>query len=74
MRSLNCDVCQKDLEAGVSDRDYWHICEYDICEDCKDALDARLKPVVRKHFPYSQDWYEHEFMALVERGVSTGRA
>ncbi len=74
MRSLNCDVCRKDLDEGVVSRDYFHICEYDVCEACKDAIDARLKPSVRTHFPYSQDWYEHEFMSRLEKSVSTGRA
>ncbi len=74
MRSLNCDVCSKNLEEGVSNRDYWHFQEFDVCEACKEKVEARLRPLVRSHFPYSQDWFEHEFMVLVEKAVSTGRA
>ncbi len=73
MRALNCDICGKDLEGTVKGRDYWHIREFDVCENCKESMDSRLKPVVRKHFPYSQDWYEHEFVSLLEKCVASGR-
>ena len=63
MRTLHCDICRKELVNPISERTYWHIREYDVCEACK----------VRRHFPYSQDWYEHEFMAIVEKGVASRR-
>lgn len=74
MKALYCDICQKQLENSVVARDYFHIREFDICEACKDTIEARMKPVVRAHFPYTADWYEQQFVSLIEKGISTGKA
>lgn len=73
MKALYCDICEKELVDPIVNKTYWHIKEYDVCEDCKDAIDFKLRPVVRGHFPFSQAWYEHEFMGLLEKGVQTHR-
>ena len=73
MKTVNCDICRKELVNPVTGMTYWHIREYDVCEACKDAIEFKLKPIIRKHFPYSQDWYEHEFIALIEKGVAARR-
>ncbi len=70
MKTLHCDMCKSELVNPISGKTYWHIKEYDICEDCKDSLDFKLRPIVRAHFPYSQAWYEHELMGLVEKNLS----
>lgn len=74
MKTLHCDICRKELVNPVADKNYWHYREYDICEDCKDTINAKLRPVLRNHFPYSQDWYEHEFISLIQKGISAKRA
>ncbi len=74
MKTLNCDICGKELVKPVKERTYWHIREYDVCEDCKDKVEAKLRPILRNHYPFSQDWYENEFVSVIERGVSAGRA
>jgi len=74
MKALYCDICKKELHNPVVERSYYHIREFEICETCKDALDMRLRPVVREHFPYSVEWYEQQVVGLIERGVSTSRA
>ena len=73
MKTLYCDICKKELVNPVSGRTYWHFREYDVCEPCKDAINLKLRPVLRKHVPYSQEWYENEFMAIIEKGVSSTR-
>lgn len=37
MKTLNCDICRKELVNPVTGMNYWHIREYDVCEACKDA-------------------------------------
>ncbi len=73
MKSLYCDVCKKQITAPVKGHNYYHIREYDICEPCKDSLDARLKPIVKAHFPYSAEWYEGQVMSLLSKGKQTNR-
>ena len=71
MKTLHCDICKKELVNPMSGRTYWHIREYDVCEPCKDAIELNLRPVVRRHAPYSQDWYEDQLVSLIEKGVAT---
>jgi len=73
MKTLYCDICRKELENPVASRNYFHIREFDLCEPCKDTIDARLRPVVRSHFPYSPEWFEQTLVGMVEKAVSTGR-
>jgi hypothetical protein len=73
MKTLYCDICKKELENPVAERSYYHIREYEVCENCKDILDSRLRPVVRGHFPYSKEWYEQQVIGMIEKGVSTSR-
>ncbi len=70
MKTLHCDICKKELVNPVAGRTYWHIREYDICEACKDAIEAKVRPIVRQHAPYSQDWYEDQLISLIEKGVA----
>ncbi len=71
MKTLYCDICRKELNEPVVSRTYFQIREYDVCEPCKDVIDARLRPIVRSHFPFSTDWYEQQVIGLIEKGVST---
>lgn len=57
----------KELVNPIAGRTYWHIREYDICEACKDAIEAKIRPIVRQHAPYSQDWYEDQLISLIEK-------
>lgn len=73
MKTLHCDVCRAELENPISGRTYWHIREYDICEDCKDSIELKLRRLLRSRLPYSQDWYENEFIGLIQRGITARR-
>lgn len=73
MKTLFCDICRKELADPVPTRSYFQIREFDVCEPCKDIIDNRLRPVVRKHFPFSTEWYEQQVITMIEKGVSTGR-
>lgn len=73
MKTLHCDVCRKELENPIKGRTYWHVREYDICEDCKDAIEMKLRRILRARLPYSQDWYENEYIGLIQRGISARR-
>ena len=70
MQALYCDICGKEITDPITGRNYWHIKEFDVCEDCKDKTEFKLRPVIRNHFPYSQAWYENEFIGLLEKGAA----
>lgn len=73
MKSLYCDVCKHEIEEPVVTRNYYYIREYDLCEACKDTIDARLKPIVKSHAPFSAEWYEQQVMSFIEKGVATSK-
>ncbi|MBQ7612229.1 MAG: hypothetical protein IJU92_04060 [Spirochaetaceae bacterium] len=71
MKALYCDLCGKELVDQIAERTYWHIKEYDVCEDCKEKIEFKLRPLVRNHFPYSQAWFENEFVNLLEKTAAS---
>lgn len=73
MKTLQCDICRKEVDNSLPERLYWTFREYDVCEDCKESIEDKLRPIIRTHQPYSQGWYENQFMGMVQRGVSNRR-
>ena len=73
MKTLTCDVCRHTLEEPIPNRNYFHICHRDICEDCKDALEDSVKPVVRTKDPFSYTWYSKLIYDNIEKAVQKGK-
>jgi hypothetical protein len=73
MKALICDVCKKTIQNPIKGRNYWHIEERDICEPCKDALEASIKMQMREKRPFNYDWYEPLVMQTIARGVQRGK-
>jgi hypothetical protein len=73
MKSLICDVCKKPIQAPIKDRNYFHIEDKDICEPCKDALEASIKAQMRARHPFSYEWYEPLTMETIKRGMQKGK-
>ena len=74
MKALYCDVCRKEIEQPIADKNYYHVREYDICEPCKETIDAKLKPIVKSHNPYSTEWYQNQLFSLIKKGVANKKA
>ncbi|HOF86323.1 MAG TPA: hypothetical protein PLV73_10985 [Treponemataceae bacterium] len=73
MKTLYCDVCKKPIDKPISEWTYYHVREYDICDPCKEKIDAKLRPSVRGHFPYTAKWYEEQLMAEIKKCVAKGK-
>lgn len=71
MKTLYCDVCKKSIDKPISEWTYYHVREYDICDPCKEKIDASLRPRVRAQFPYTAQWYEDQLMAEIKKAVGT---
>ncbi len=74
MKALYCDVCRKELVDAITERTYWNIREYEICEICKESIELKLRKLLRSHIPFTQDYYEHELMLLIEKSVAARHA
>jgi hypothetical protein len=73
MKTLVCDVCKRAIQSPIAERNYFHIENRDLCEPCKDQLEARLKPVVRAKHPFNYEWYERLMMDSIEKAVAKGK-
>jgi len=73
MKELICDVCKHTLQDPVSNRNYFHICHREICEDCNNDLQEVIKPAIREQDPFSYDWYVHFVHDSVEKAIQKGK-
>jgi len=71
MKTLYCDVCKKPIDKPISEWTYYHVREYDICDPCKEKIDAKLRPSVRGHFPYTAKWYEEQLMGEIKKAAGS---
>lgn len=73
MKTIFCDICKKGIEDPVAEWNYHHIREYDVCDPCKEKLDAKLRPLVRDHFPYSYEWHQDQIVNAIKKTASTSK-
>jgi hypothetical protein len=73
MKTLYCDICGATLENPIPSRSYWHIGARDVCESCKDKLEAVIKPDVRTKQPFNYDWYFKAMTESIEKAVQKGK-
>ncbi len=71
MKCLYCDVCKKEIENPITDRTFFHITTHDLCEPCRDALNDRLRPLLREHVPYTEAWYGQTVQNLIVSAIKT---
>ncbi len=66
-------MCRKEVVDPISDRTFFHITTHDLCESCKDAMDDRLKPLMRSHVPFTEEWYNQTVESLIQGAIQKGR-
>lgn len=73
MKTLNCDVCHKDITTAINQRGYFHIANRDICEACHDQMAGTIKPVIRTKQPFNYEWYDRLVRDSIEKAISKGK-
>jgi hypothetical protein len=73
MKQLVCDVCKKVINNPIAKRNYFHIADIDICEPCKDDLDAAMKPTLRTKAPFDYRWADELTLKILRDGMQRGR-
>lgn len=73
MKAIYCDVCKKAIENPIPTRNYFQIADIDICEPCKDDLEAALKFTLRQKAPFNYDWHDETVLKLLKDGIQRGR-
>ena len=69
MKALYCDVCKNAIEKPISERTYFHIADYDICESCKEDLDRASRFTLRGKKPFDYHWYNDMTLAIIKEGT-----
>lgn len=73
MKTLTCDVCRQKIQEPIMSRNYFHVAHRDLCESCKDALEAQIKPTVRVKSPFDYAWYDTLVKDSIEKAVEKGK-
>jgi hypothetical protein len=70
MNSLKCDVCHKNIWPGENGREYFHIAEKDICEDCREEIERSIRPLIRTKQPFNFEWYDRLMSDSIEKAMA----
>lgn len=73
MKVLYCDVCKKAVENPYPMRNFFHIADIDICESCRDDLEAAKKTTLRTKKPFDMAWYDEFVLKLLHEGMQKGK-
>jgi len=73
MKVLYCDVCKKPVENPIPARSLFHIADIDICEPCKDELEAAVKYTIRGKKPFDYTWYDELTLKVLRDGIQRGK-
>jgi len=73
MQTVYCDICRKKMDNPITDRTFYYVANFSMCEPCKDNLEALLKPTVRTKEPFSMEWYEKLIRDSLGKAAQKGR-
>lgn len=73
MKHLFCDVCKKEVADPIPSRTFFNVREFDLCESCKDDLEAAVKSTVRAKKPFDFTWYDKMRVELIQDGVKKNK-
>lgn len=73
MKHLFCDVCKKEVIDPIPTRTFFHIREYDLCEECRDDLEAAVKQTVRGKKPFDFAWFDKLRIDLIQDGMKKNK-
>jgi hypothetical protein len=73
MKVLYCDVCKKPVENPIPTRSIFHIADIDICEPCRDDLEAAVKYTIRGKKPFDYGWYDELTLKILRDGIQRGK-
>ena len=70
MQTITCDACKKKVDNPITDRTFFYVSKHNICEPCKDNLEAQIKNTVRTKDPFSYEWYNKLIHENLTKSVS----
>jgi len=73
MKHLFCDVCKKEVIDPIPTRTFFQVREYDLCESCRDELEAAIKYTVREKKPFDFAWFDKLRVELIQDGIKKNK-
>ena len=73
MKHLFCDICKKEVIDPIPTRTFFAIREFDLCETCRDDLEAAIKYTVRGKKPFDFAWYDKLRIELLQDGAKKNK-
>jgi hypothetical protein len=68
-----CDVCKKPVENAIPTRTFYRVADIDVCEACKEDLEAAMKYQVRGKQVFDYAWYDELQMKILKDGIQKGK-
>jgi hypothetical protein len=73
MVTVQCDVCKKKIDDSTDGRTFFRVAYHSICEPCRDALEAAVRPGIRGKEPFTYDWYEKHIIGILDKACQKGK-
>jgi len=73
MQVISCDICKKRIDNPITDRTFYYVSSFSICEPCKDGLEVQVKPAVRAKEPFTMEWYGKFVTDSLGKAVQKGK-
>jgi len=73
MKHLFCDVCKKEVIDPIPTRTFFQVREYDLCESCRDDLEAAVKYTVRDKKPFDFAWFDKLRIEIIQDGIKKNK-
>ena len=73
MKVQYCDVCKKEVADPIPARSFFYVANVDLCENCKDDLEAAMKWTIRGKQPFDTGWYDDLQTKIMKEGIQRGK-
>ena len=73
MLTITCDVCRKKVEDPVTGRTFFFFGEHNVCEVCKENLEAQIRNTMRTKEPFTYEWYDKLIIESLTKAISKGK-
>ena len=74
MRLIYCDVCRNQITEEIIDRTVFMIGHYEICENCKNLLEEKIKTAVKEKKPFGYGWFDNLILDTLDKAAHKGEA
>jgi len=73
MHTVYCDICKKKVENPITNRSFYYIEKFGLCEPCKESVEGNIKSTIWNKDPFSMEWYSKLVVDSIDKGIQKGK-